>query len=503
MKITNFALAFGFALATGSVCAADRTVLPTDDLKAALEGASTGDTITLAAGTHEVIQEIAVRADNVTLKAAAGGEKPVVDARHLTRFMKVTGTGFTILGVSFKNGFIETSTGGAIKVEGENAVATLKIVDCDFENCQAKYGGAIDAVNESYTSFAARGQYGLVSGCKFKNCVATYTDMWCGGGAINGALWIEDSTFDGCRSNDARQGHAAIAVSACTTITNCVFVNHTSTLKGIVGTGRNASNNTYQNGKARLVDCLVANSTFAGSSDAFFDSKVLLDRCVISNFSSTVSSSIPRFYSSPSSDASESRVTSCLFVDNQCPFGMESMPQLLNCTFVRNVGGLACDALQSGQTLKMSVTNCVFWANIAKTDWPFGAKYRGVPGFYWHPNMQFKDLIQVGNTVIEGGNTNSYVREVLETDATGASASLTALADQKGPGFKDAASGDWSPKRSSILVDAGAKSDWMDSACDLAGHKRCLKKGLVRDGALPDIGCYEFFAIAGFKVSLR
>ena len=500
MKITNFALAFGFALATGSVCAADRTVLPTDDLKAALEGASTGDTITLAAGTHEVIQEIAVRADNVTLKAAAGGEKPVVDARHLTRFMKVTGTGFTILGVSFKNGFIETSTGGAIKVEGENAVATLKIVDCDFENCQAKYGGAIDAVNESYTSFAARGQYGLVSGCKFKNCVATYTDMWCGGGAINGALWIEDSTFDGCRSNDGRQGHAAIAVSACTTITNCVFVNHTSTLKGIVGTGRNASNNTYQNGKARVVDCLFANSTFAGSSDAFFDSKVLLDRCVISNFSSTVSSSIPRLCNSPSSNASESKVTSCLFVDNQCPFRMDAMPPLVNCTFVRNVGGLACDYVES---LKFAVTNCVFWANVAKTDWPFGATYKGVPGLYWHPSTQLAGQIQLANVVIENGAANNDVSTVLATDASGASRRLTELAAQKGPGFKDAAAGDWTLKRSSILVDAGAKSDWMDSACDLAGHKRCLKKGLVRDGALPDIGCYEFFAIAGFKVSLR
>ena len=65
------------------------------------------------------------------------------------------------------------------------------------------------------------------------------------------------------------------------------------------------------------------------------------------------------------------------------------------------------------------------------------------------------------------------------------------------------AKGDFSLKRSSILVDAGVKADWMDSACDIAGNRRCLKKGLVSDGALPDIGCYEFFAVAGFKISLR
>ncbi len=43
----------------------------------------------------------------------------------------------------------------------------------------------------------------------------------------------------------------------------------------------------------------------------------------------------------------------------------------------------------------------------------------------------------------------------------------------------------------------------MNSASDLAGHKRCLKRGLVSDDALPDIGCYEFYTVAGFKISLR
>ena len=384
-------------LLAGSSVAANTTVSTSSALALALGSAADGDTITLASGTYSVQNQIDVTANNVTLRAENANDKPVLDAASACRIMKVTGSGFAARGIVFKGGMTAGGNGGAVKAEGQGATATLKFVDCDFESCQAVYGGAIDAVNETYSSFAGRGQYGLVSGCRFTSCVATSSGMWCGGGAINGALWIENSTFDGCRSNDARQGHAAIAVSGYTTITNCVFVNHASSAKGIVGTGRNSQNNTYANGKARLVDCLVANSTFAGSSDAFFDSKVVLDRCVISNTLSTVANSIPRFYNSPSSDASEARVTSCLFVDNQCPFRMEAMPPLMNCTFVRNVGGLACDRVTS---LKSAITNCVFWGNVAKTDWPYNTKYNGAPGFYWHPDTPLQDLIHIASTVI-------------------------------------------------------------------------------------------------------
>ena len=88
-------------------------------------------------------------------------------------------------------------------------------------------------------------------------------------------------------------------------------------------------------------------------------------------------------------------------------------------------------------------------------------------------------------------------------DASGATERISRDVDIKGPRFKDVAHGDFSLKRTSPLVDAGIKADWMDSACDIAGNTRCLKKGLVSDSALPDIGCYEFYAIAGFKISLR
>ena len=494
--------AIATALFASAAGAGNSTVSTIDDLVSALSKASNGDVVTLVAGTYSPMSPIEVNAANVTLVSAAGKAVTIIDGDASGRILRVMGSGFRVEGITFQNAHI-ASNGGAIKAEGQNVTATLKIVDCDFINCAAKYGGAIDAVNEDYNSFAGREQYGLVSGCTFRECMATNSEMWCGGGAINGALWIEDSTFDDCRSNEARQGHAAIAVSGYTTVTNCVFANHKATLKGLVGTGRNPFNNTYPNGKTRVIDCQIVNSTFVGSSDALFDSKVLLDRCVISNTASTVANSIPALYNSPSSNASEARITSCLFVDNGCPFKTSSMPPVENCTFVRNVGGLACDSV----TTPILMTNCVFWANVEKTDWPYGASYKGVPGLYWHPSIHLANFVQVGNTVIEGGtaDANADVAEVLATDDSGNSTALTAAAaaDPKGAGFKDAANGDWSLKRSSVLVDAGVWADWMDSARDIAGNRRCLKKGLVKDGALPDIGCYEFCAVAGFKISLR
>ena len=387
----------------------------------------------------------------------------------------------------------------AISFSSSSVSKTAMIKDCDFIDCSAKYGGAIYAGKNSYSSFLGRESYGVVSGCTFLRCRIATVGNEGAGGAIFGALWVEDSVFDACFCSDTtkNQYHAAIDVTSYSTVTNCVFRNHTQTKRGIVGSNEDAQ----QLGCARLLDCLVANNTASLNDDVLFHRKVILDRCVISNNSANVTwTQVGLYRLDASGDRGFSRITSCLFIDNKYPFKMDVMPPLVNCTFVRNVGGLACDYLSS---LKFAVTNCVFWGNVEKTDWPFDTKYKGVPGIYWHPSTPLKDLIQIGNTVVEGGTANNDVSEVLAADASGESTRLTGLAATKGPGFKDMANGDFSLTRASVLVDAGIKADWMDSARDIAGNKRCLKRGLVSDDALPDIGCYEFFAVAGFKISLR
>ena len=493
--------AIATALLVGTVNAANTTVTTFDGLMNALIQAGDGATITLASGTYNASSQIDVTANNVTLVSASGKANTIIDGGSQQRILYVSGTGFKVEGITFANAYY-AGNGGAISYSSSGVSQTTFVKDCDFIDCTAKYGGAIYAGQNSYTSFEPRANYGIVSGCTFLRCGVATVGNEGGGGAIFGALWVEDSVFDACFCSDMsrNQYHAAIDVTRYATVSNCVFRNHSQTKRGLIGASE-IYQETKESGCARLVDCIIANNTAAAQDDVLFHRKVILDRCVISNNASTVTWNKVGLYRLDG-DNGFSKVTSCLFIDNQYPFNMDNnLPPLLNCTFVRNVGGLACDSAQSPRL--PAVTNCVFWGNVAKTDWPFDAVYKGVPGLYWHPSTQLAGQIQLANVVVENGAANSDVSAVLATDASGASTRLTALAAQKGPGFKDMANGDFSLKRASVLVDAGVKADWMDSACDIAGNKRCLKRGLVSDDALPDIGCYEFYAVAGFKISFR
>ena len=486
------------ALLVGSACASDTTVSTYPALALALSSASNGDTITLMSGTYTANETINVSAENVTLVSAGGKADTIIDGGSSVQILKVGGGHFTVEGITFRNAYY-AGNGGAISFSSSSVSQTAMIRNCDFIDCTAKYGWAIYAGQNSYSSFEPRENYGIISGCTFLRCGVATVGSEGGGGAIFGALWVEDSVFDACFCSDTtkNQYHAAIDVTSYATVTNCIFRNHTQTKRGLVG----SKEQREQQGCSRLVDCIIANNVGHDQDDVLFHRKVILDRCVISNNETTVTSTLASIYRlDATGDKSFSRITSCLFIDNKYPFRMDAMPPIVNCTFVRNVGGLVCD---NAQSLNFAITNCVFWGNVEKTEWPFGNKFKGVPGIYWHPTTPLQDLIKIGTTVVEGGTDNADVAAVLAADATGESSRLTALTAQKGPGFKDAAKGDWTLRRSSVLVDAGVKANWMNSASDLAGHKRCLKRGLVSDDALPDIGCYEFYTVAGFKISLR
>ena len=489
------------ALLVNTAGAASSTVSTKDGLVSALSNASAGDVITLEAGTYSLTSPIEVTAESVTLVSASGKADTIMDGNASGRILNVSGNGFKVEGITFKNAYY-AGNGGAITFSSSSVSQTAMVKDCDFIDCSAKYGGAIYAGQNSYSSFEPRANYGIVSGCTFLRCGVATVGNEGGGGAIFGALWVENSVFDACFCSDLtkNQYHAAIDVTRYTTVSNCVFRNHSQTKRGLVGASE-LNQVTQQSGCVRMLGCLFANNTSATADDVLFHRKVILDRCVISNNYTTVTSSLAGLYRFDASGEREfSKASSCLFIDNKYPFNMKMMPRLENCTFVRNVGGLACG---NESSLKAAFTNCVFWSNVEKPEWPSVKDFTGVPGLYWHPNTPLADLIQLANVVVENGAANSDVSAVLAADATGESSRLTALTAQKGPGFKDAANGDFSLKRSSVLVDAGVKADWMDSACDIVGNKRCLKKGLVKDGAMPDIGCFEFCSIVGFKVSLR
>ena len=462
------------------------TVGDFDRLKAAIEGASDGDTIVVNRGIN-------VTANGLTVVSREGKGKTILDGDSACGLFDVTGTGFSVRGVTFKNG--RSDKGGAIRLDGTAAVNTAKIADCDFADCTARFGGAIYALDETHADFDARSACGLVDGCAFVRCGTSWTDLWNAGGAIYGSLWIEDSVFDACYVEPtASRGQTSVAATGRTTVSNCVFRNQTlrSYGGGLAGTTFGSNNGDCPNGAVRLVGCTIAGNVLDSSNAGLFYGRTRLDRCVVSDTATTINTStsgsnLPSLFRSP--DLAASGVTSTLFVDNRCPFKLGSVPALANCTFVRNVGGLAY--FQSDSSVP-AITNCVFWDNLPKTDgWPWGRKYKGAPGLYWceSPVDNGPSLTNVGriaSTVVEGASTND-VAEVLARDPSGASARIAAACDGKGVRFANPDKGDWSPRAKSPLRDAGALCDWMAGARDFSGRR-------PRDfGGGPDVGCFEHY----------
>ncbi len=464
------------------------TVLPAGDfdaLKAAIEGAGAGATVKVPKGYYVATSTINVTAAGLTVVSAGGKDVAILDGGSSNRLMRITGAGTVVQGVTFKNG--RNTQGGAIKLDGD-ALRTAKIAGCDFIECTAKYGGAIFALDSSHADYDAPSAYGLVRGCTFLRCgVPSAEDMWGAGGAIYGALQVEGSVFDACYVDTSVKRQSSIAATSHMTASDCVFKNQSPGQYGIVGTAHGLDNNEFADGAIRLAGCTVQDNELASQS-ALFRARVWVDRCVIANNTATTEGLVP-LYSGPKPGAS--KVTSCLFADNGFPFKMngDALPPLYNCTFVRNVGGLAFD-MDSSST-RPAITNCLFWGNLPKTSWPFNTKFKGAPGLYYHPDpaTSLPGRIQIGSTVIEGGSADEDIAAVLEADSSGNSARLTALADAnggKGVRFANVAKDDWRPQGKSPLVNAGVLCDWMAGARDLAGRPRAF-------GGAPDVGCYEFF----------
>ncbi len=473
------------------------TVLPAGDfdaLRAAIEGAAAGATIPVPKGYYVVTNTIKATAAGLTIVAADGKDVTILDGGSSNRLFRISGAGTVVRGVTFKNG--RNTQGGAIKLDGP-ALQTAKILDCDFIECTGRYGGAIFALDASHTDYDDPSAYALVRGCTFLRCGTPWNgDMWNTGGAIYGSLWVENSVFDACYTDPtASRGQTSIAATSHMTVLNCVFRNQTLRQYGggLVGTAFDLQNNNCGNAAVRLVGCAICDNIVDSETVGLFYDRVWVDRCTISGSTTPVTSALVPLFSA--AKPGFCKVTSTLFADNGFPFKLNggSMPALYNCTFIRNVGGLAFD-MDSSST--PAITNCVFWGNVAKTDWPFNTQYKGAPGLYWHPSSPLPDLIRLGNTVIEGGSADEDLAAILAADTTGNSARLTALADEKGIRFTDAAKGDLRPRAKSPLTDAGVLCGWMAGAYDLAGRPR------VFNGA-PDVGCYEHFGEPATLLILR
>ena len=189
----------------------------------------------------------------------------------------------------------------------------------------------------------------------------------------------------------------------------------------------------------------------------------------------------------------------CLFTDNVVSNGSGGAignektravtNYVFNCTFVNNgVGGASGnDPLGTGGAIgavsaHYCVSNSVFYGNWAVKE----------------------GSVQIGHgngsraSVASAGLGYSYENKLTKGNQMkdGMNGCIVAEGD---PGFTDAANGDYTLTKSSILVDKGFNQDWMDSATDLRQKKRF---GRIYNDVV-DIGCYEYWPARGLLLMVR
>ena len=158
---------------------------------------------------------------------------------------------------------------------------------------------------------------------------------------------------------------------------------------------------------------------------------------------------------------------------------------LENCTFVSNfVYGTSTDSNDGyggavgGVSVSFCATNTVFFRNTSLSRTTY-------------VQIQNKKLVAYANCfedLLDGTGAN-FLRN-------GVKGCIVQAGD---PGFTDAANGDYTLTKDSILVDKGINLDWMDAATDLRRKKRCGR--IYND--IVDLGCYEYWPVPGLLLMVR
>ena len=353
--------------------------------------------------------------------------------------------------------------GGALCIVDSDTVALVG--NCLFEsNSVRKAVRAGDG-----TGGALYGTYSDIGGCTFRGNYA-----YGGGGAIYARNQtnpnIHDCTFEGNSSEGDNwyPGGGAVYCWSGGTVSDCTFTSNSIARSNGGGLLINAEK---ANQLMSVSGCVFDGNSAGGSGGAIMvmDGSTsitgVFDRVAFTG--NTAAGSGGGFYS----QAGDKRlivVRNSLFAGNGAKNGGGaanhywgggiSTANFENCTFASNTassngGGVYADSSTVG------VTNCIFYGNTES-----------------------------------GGAANAY--------SAGESATFEAdgcLEENADPGFKDAANGDYTLKRSSVCRNAGINADWMVDAIDLSGNARINAK----DGNVVDIGCYEFLQSPGLMIFVR
>ncbi len=334
MKKIFFVSFFIFCLVVAVSMVSAATINVPDDystIQAAINAASSGDTIQVAAGTYT--ENINVGTSNLTIQGA-GADSTTINGGSSGSVITVSGalSGITIAAFTITAGF--ASDGGGVFIEQG---ATVSVSNCIVaSNTASITGGGIAVVNSTAT----------ISGCLIRANTA-------GGG---GGVWVYGSTatitdtiITG-NTADTSGGGLGVGSASTVTVTNCTIISNTST--SVNGGGIYIIESSTFTITESTIESNTANNTnpsTGGGGGLYANaSSVTLERCIVtSNSANDTAGCLFSFHTGNFTVT----VTNCSFVANTA--NSENYASAL--TFSLEDGGTA--------TVTAAVTNCTFATN--------------------------------------------------------------------------------------------------------------------------------------------
>lgn len=222
-----------FTLLQGSaVCLSTTRHVPSEypTIKAAVLAAQDGDTVIIANGTYvgEGNREIPVTGKRISIQSSGDPAVCIIDLESLgCAFIVENSEGFTLTGITIRNGTITSGYGGGILSSTQSAV---RINHCRFETSNASpgSGGALYLINGSLD----------IDDSVFQNNRSICTNPIDGGGAIK--LVSCHTRMIGCvfSENQAREYPNGLGGAICSsgnaviTIFGCTFERNDADLRG-------------------------------------------------------------------------------------------------------------------------------------------------------------------------------------------------------------------------------------------------------------------------------
>jgi hypothetical protein len=320
----------------------------------AIDDASPGDVINVAAGTYyesitlrDGVQVLGAGADVTTIdgSTARGGEPAyhvVVGADNAVL------DGFTVTGGNANGGVIDNFGGGMLNWDNSSPTVT----NCIFSGNSADAGGGMHNGNSSPT----------VTNCIFSGNSA----RMCGG--INNSYsspTVTNCIFSG--NSATYYGGGIYNYGSSPTVTNCIFSGNSATAHG--GGMRNYDSSPT------VTNCIFEDNSASEGGGMYNsnNSSPTVTNCIFDGNSANVyGGGMYNNYSSPT-------VTNCIFDGNSANVygggmynGYNCSPTVTNCIFSGNSATSCGGGMYNGYNCSPAVTKCTFSDNSATTYWGGG-----------------------------------------------------------------------------------------------------------------------------------